>query len=161
MIACIFHQPALRRHLEGETLSTRAKSHLDHCAKCREMLAAHRTIIQHLGARRSELTETPAFLHARIMNNLEAATPHDNSAMFRWVAVAASIAVIAAAAYLMMPSRPTPQAGTWPQLPTGIAFKPSIPENPLEQEIQNLRADTLNAAKALAATFLPESESSK
>jgi hypothetical protein len=159
MIACLFHQPAFRRHLDdGEQLSPRAKAHLSACPKCREMLAAHHTIIGHLSARRNKPRETPPFLHARIMNNLE--TPPRLS-IFRWIAVAASLAVIAAAAYLMIPTPPTRQAATWPEIPTKIAFKSSLPQNPLEQEIQNLRADTMNAAKALAATFLPESESSK
>jgi hypothetical protein len=67
--------------------------------------------------------------------------------------------ILATAIFLSLP-KPVPQPpATWPDFPKRIAFKPSIPENPLETEIQNLRADTLNAAKALAASFLPQSES--
>jgi hypothetical protein len=162
MIACLFHQPAFRRHLDdGERLSPRANAHLSACPKCREMLAAHRAIIGHLSARRKQSPETPPFLHARIMNNLETTPLQQSPAMFRWLAFGASLAAVAAVAYLMTPTRPSQQSARWPDLPTKIAFKTSIPENPLEQEIQHLRADTLNAAKALAATFLPETESSK
>jgi hypothetical protein len=162
MIACPFHQPAFRRHLDdGEQLPPRAKAHLSACPKCREMLAAHHAIIGQLSARRNEPRETPSFLHARIMNNLET-TPHQHApATLRWLALGASLAAIAVTACLLIPNRPAQQTATWSELPTKIVFKTSIPENPLEQEIQNLRADTLNAAKALTATFLPESESPK
>jgi hypothetical protein len=84
MISCFFHQPALRRHLDdGEELSTRSNSHLQACPKCREMLAAHRTIIEHLSARRNQPPATPAFLHARIMNNLDTAPQHRNVSVLR------------------------------------------------------------------------------
>jgi hypothetical protein len=160
MISCFFHQPALRRHLDdGEELSSHAQSHVQACPKCREMLAAHRAIVEHLSARRNPSPATPAFLHARIMNNLEAAPRPRNISILPWAAASATIAILAAAIFLSLPKPPPQPAARWPDLPTRIAFKTSIPENPLAIEIENLRADTLNAAKALAASFLPDSDS--
>ena len=159
MISCFLHQPALRRHLDdGEELSARAKSHLQACPKCRETLAAHRTIINHLSARRNQSLDTPAFLHARIMNNLGTAPPHQSVLVLRWVGAGVTLAILLTAIFLSLPKRVTERTATWPDLSPRTAFKPSIPENPLETEIENLRADTLNAAKALAASFLPESD---
>jgi predicted anti-sigma-YlaC factor YlaD len=160
MISCFFHRSAFRRHLDdGEELSALAKSHLRACDKCREMLAAHRAIIEHLSARRNPSPETPAFLHARIMNNLETAPQHQTASLLRWAGAAVTLAVLATAVFLSLPKQVAKPTATWPDLSPSVGFKPSIPENPLETEIQNLRADTLNAAKALATSFLPESES--
>jgi predicted anti-sigma-YlaC factor YlaD len=160
MISCFLHQPALRRHLDdGHELSARTKAHLHLCLKCRELVAAHRAIIEHLSVRRSASPETPPFLHARIMNNLESAPRRQTVSPLRWAAATCSIAVLGAAIVLSLPKSPVPPTTTFVDLPTTIAFKTTLPENPLEQEIQNLRADTLNAAKALAATFLPEQDS--
>jgi hypothetical protein len=122
------------------------------------MLAAHRAIIEHLSARHNQSQDTPAFLHARIMNNLEKAPRAGNVSILRWAGVGVAVAILAAAIFLSVP-RPAPQpTAMWPDLQTRIAFKPSIPKNPLETEIENLRADTMNAAKALAASFLLESD---
>ena len=160
MISCFLHQPAFRRHLEdNEELSAGAKSHLRACSKCREMLAAHRTIIDHLSTRRSQSPDTPAFLHARIMNNLEAAPQRQSVGILRWVGAGVTLVILATVGFVSLPRRAAEPAATWPDLSPPTAFKPFIPENPLETEIENLRADTMNAAKALAASFLPESES--
>lgn len=122
------------------------------------MLAAHRTIIDHLSARRNQHPDTPAFLHARIMNNLETAPQHQNASGLRWVGAGVTVAILATAVFLSLPKQVAKPAATWPDLSPGMTFKPSIPENPLETEIQNLRDDTMNVAKALAASFLPESD---
>jgi hypothetical protein len=43
----------------------------------------------------------------------------------------------------------------WPEFENEIQFEAKIPENPLAREIEFLRADTLKATRALAASFLP------
>ena len=74
------------------------------------------------------------------------------------------IAAIAIAATLLAlwPSRhSSQQAASWPDVHSDITFKATLPANPLEIEIENLRTDTRNATKALAANFMPESMSEK
>ena len=72
----------------------------------------------------------------------------------RW-AIASACVVLSAGMLSLLTLRQPRQTGTWPEIPTRIEFNASFPANPLETEINNLQADTLNAAKALAATFLP------
>ena len=161
MISCLFHQSALRRHLDdGWPLSARTQSHLDKCSSCREMLEEHSAIIQRLNAKKLGSMETPAFLHTRIMNGIRADVSPSarRSPSLRWAFATVGVAVVGTllAVVLIRPSR-SPVA--WPELKTQLAFKSALPANPLETEIENLRGDALNAAKALAASFLPtESE---
>jgi hypothetical protein len=160
MISCLFHQPALRRHLDdNEPLLGAAKAHLSACRGCREMVAEHRTIIGHLSAHRAAPIPPPPFLHARIVNSIEAATQPERFTAFRWIGAAA--VVIAVGVFLALPKSAPEPVGSWPDLGTKIAFNTSIPENPLEKEIHNLQFDTLNAAKALAANFWPETDSER
>ena len=157
MISCLLHKPELQRYVdEGQALSGKAKAHLETCESCREMVAAHFAIVRQLKAARGEEIETPAFLHARVMSGLEAAPASRGGLRLGWVATVAAVIVIAVGV-LQFGRTPTPRRGaTWPELPTQVAFKAELPANPLETEIANLRDDTLNAAKALAANFLPE-----
>lgn len=122
------------------------------------MLAAHRAIIGHLSARRVEARDTPAFLHARIMSNLQTPVPNGGPFALRWASAVGVAALIVAALFLSRPEPARQTVATWPAMTITPAFKQSLPENPLEAEIQNLRADTLNAARALASSFLPDSE---
>jgi predicted anti-sigma-YlaC factor YlaD len=157
MISCLLHQPALRRHLDdAEPLSERTTAHLKHCRRCREMFAAHSTMIKHLSAEKLEAEPTPAFLHARIMSSLERKNPEPREAsrVFKWAGAFGCVALAAVLVATMRPKQ-AQQTGTWPVFETEIAFKATLPANPLETEIANLRADTLNAAKGLAANFLP------
>jgi hypothetical protein len=164
MISCLFHKPALRRHLDdGEPLSGSTKAHLEHCANCRELLAVHSSIIKSLAVIPA-LIDPPPFLHARVMNSLrETPTAPRRDFKFQWAAVTCAVASITIGIALLPPkqaTRPIERAPSWPTLETQMTFNTALPENPLESEIKNLREDTLNAAKGLAATFLPASEDS-
>jgi hypothetical protein len=122
------------------------------------MIAAHLAIIEHLSAKASKQAPAiPPFLHARVMRGInEPASDQRSRPSFGW-ATAALVLAVAAISLIVFRERPIKQAVTWP-VPTQIAFKAKLPENPLEGEIENLRADTLNAAKGLAATFMPSSD---
>ena len=160
MILCFFHQPALRRHLnDGGPLTPRAKAHLERCPRCREMVAAHLAIIKNLSAKREHAEGTPAFLHARVMNRIQATPTTADRGIPRWAGAVAAFAIVVAT-LLFTPKQPTQREATL-SLPTQIAFKPTLPANPLETEIESLRADTLNAAKAVAANFWPDTPPDK
>jgi anti-sigma factor RsiW len=162
MISCFFHQPALRRHLDdNEPLAARAQSHLDACPRCREMVAAHLAIIKNLSANRGDSIETPPFLHARVVNDLRKTQPEKPRAVLHWATAAAAIALVSVGIAALVTKPTPPRTASFPKIETQIAFQTSLPANPLEVEIQNLRADTLNAAKALAANFLPQTDSEK
>jgi hypothetical protein len=163
MISCLFHNHAIRRHFnDDEPLSESTKAHVDHCGRCRELLVVHSSLVKGLAAT-AEQIEPPPFLHARVMNQLrETPTPAPprRDLRFQWAAAACAVALIAISIALLPPQRPAESTPSWPTLETQISFKTSLPENPLEAEIKNLREDTLNAAKGLAATFLPATEDS-
>jgi hypothetical protein len=156
MISCLFHQPAIRRHLgDNQPLPARAESHLAQCAHCRDLVRAHSAIIVKLANQKPANFKAPAFLHARIMNALQtpAATRSQFVPVLRW---AIPTLLIAATATLLLTRKTPPQQFVEVKIiPKQLALKATIPENPLETEIQNLCADTLNAARALAANFLP------
>jgi hypothetical protein len=162
MISCLFHNRAIRRHLdESEPLSQSTKAHIEHCATCRELLALHSSIVRGLAAIPDRI-DPPPFLHARVMNSLrKTPTAPRRDFKFQWAAATCAVALITISIALLplkQPTLPTESAPSWPTLETQMIFKTSLPENPLESEIKNLREDTLNAAKGLAATFLPTSE---
>ena len=160
MISCLFHKPALQRYVdEGHALSPSANAHLERCDRCREMVAAHLAIIRQLKATRGQQIQTPTFLHARVMSGLEAAPASPHAFKLQWIAAVAAVIVIAGA-LVQFTRKPTPDpVASWPEVSTQVSFNASLPPNPLETEIAKLREDTLNAAKALAANFLPESNS--
>src|SRR4051794_29848262 len=141
MIFCLFHQPALRRHLDdGEPLSARAQSHLGHCRHCREMLRSHLAIIHHLSAKAGEPVDPPPFLHARVMNGLrERSSENQPSFALRWT-MGIAVIVMAATLLAFWPLRhSSQQAASWPDVHSDITFKTTLPANPLEIEIENLR----------------------
>jgi hypothetical protein len=102
--------------------------------------------------------EAPPFLRIRIMNSIEAAEVAKSRACGRvrrfyaaFGLVAVAIAIAIAITVQNRPSQPQQVAIEIPSIP-----KISIPaENSLQSEMENLKADTRNAARALAANFLP------
>jgi hypothetical protein len=163
MISCFFHNRAIRRHLDdGEPLSQSARDHINDCASCREFLAMHSAVVKSLTALPVEEIEAPRFLHARVMNKLrETPTTASRNHKWQWAVATSAVALLTISIAVLPPKRSTEPAPSWPELESPIALKTALPENPLESEIKNLRADTLNAAKALAANFLPAAEDSK
>ena len=160
MISCLLHKPALQRYVDdGQALSAKANAHLEKCEDCREMVAAHLAIVRQLKAARGEEIETPAFLHARVMSGLEGAPVRGGGLRLQWMGAVAAAVVVAVVVW-HVGRKPTPErVASWPEVPIKVAFKAELPANPLETEIAKLREDAFNAAKALAATFLPESDS--
>lgn len=155
MIQCLLHQRALRKHIdEGTSLPAEVNAHAQTCPDCGAILKAHAALS---GAGRPSSAEPP-FLHSRIMNAL-AAAPESSAPRFRWVAATAAVAVAATLAIFTL-QKPAPAvAVAIPTTTLSASLFPKIDttriENPLEQEIENLREDTRNAAQALAASFLP------
>lgn len=162
MISCFFHHRAIRRHLDdSEPLSQSTTGHVEQCADCRELLATHALVMKRLTTPPAQI-EAPPFLHARVMNSLrETPTAHRRDPNFQWAAAMFGIALLTLGIAVLPSKRPAEPTPAWPTLGAPISLKTSLPENPLESEIKNLREDTLNAAKALAATFLPDAEESK
>ena len=164
MIACLLHQPALRRHLDdGAPLSSRTQSHLASCGACREMVAEHRQIIAALETRRQRSVDTPHFLHSRVMAGLRKNQPNQPipSRSFSWVIPAVAMVAVIIASIWISQNRVPQKAASWPEFKTAFALQTTIPRNPLELEIENLRTDTLNATKALAASFTASSGAKK
>ena len=162
MISSFVHNRAIRRHLDdGEPLSESAKAHLEQCANCRELLATHSLVSKGLATPPAQI-EAPPFLHVHVMNGLrETPAPPRRHPKFQWAAAMSGIALLTISIAVLPSKRPAEPTPSWPTLEAPIALKTSLPENPLESEIKNLREDTLNAAKALAATFLPDAKDSK
>ena len=159
MISCFLHKPALQKYVdEGQALSAKAKAHLEKCEGCREMVAAHLAIARQLKAGRGPEVETPAFLHARVMRGLEGETAPRGGLKLGWIGAVAAVVVIGLSISQLDRRRSGNIEVSWPELQTQLAFKAELPANPLEAEIANLRDDTVNAARALAASFLPTSD---
>jgi hypothetical protein len=128
------------------------------------MLAEHRRIIAALETRREYSTETPGFLHARVMAGIREsesakATP---GRTWGWTmpAGAAALLVLVGSVWFSQ-KRVEPTAASWPEIKTAFALEATIPRNPLEVEIENLKADTLNVTRALAASFNTKEEAEK
>lgn len=155
MIHCLLHQRALRKHIdEGASLPAEVNAHAQTCPDCGAILKAHGALGR---AKRPSSTEPP-FLHSRIMNAL-ATAPEAAAPRLGWAAATAVIAAAAAIAAFTL-QKPAPDVAV--AIPTAVLSAKLFPkietariENPLEQEIENLREDTRNAAHALAASFLP------
>jgi hypothetical protein len=164
MIFCLLHQPSFRRHLDGgAALSKSAQAHVNRCPRCRAMLQSHLAIIRHLSAMNDESLATPSFLHARVMNGVRQAAPQkDKQRMLpQWGIAALGCAAVLALALLFVPRNSPMRSASWPDIHSDIAFKTTLPANPLETEIENLRMDTVNATKALAASFMLQQDSEK
>lgn len=162
MISCFFHNRAIRRRFDdGQPLSESTTAHIEACAECRDFVATHSAVVNGLAMRPAEI-DPPPFLHGRVMNTLrEGPAPARHIPKWQW-AVATSAVALITISIAVLPQKPSNEPSpSWPELDTEITWTPSLPQNPLESEINSLRADTLNAAKALASSFLPASEDSK
>jgi len=97
-------------------------------------------------------SEPPPFMHARIMNSLKAPEVAKRLGVRRFFAALAFVTtIILITALIPRAQKPLQVAIEIPQVP-----KITIPPNAsLQQEMENLKADTRNAARALAANFLP------
>lgn len=150
MIRCLIHQSAID---EGKPLSPAAQAHLEECADCAAVLKAHQALTR---ARRPDSAEQP-FLHARIMTALSTA-PEPSTPRLNWAVAFAAITLIATLTVISFNKSATETVAQTTTLNTTNLFRKfetAAIENPLEKEIENLRADTRNAARALASSFLP------
>lgn len=156
MISCLFHSRAIRRHFDDcEPLPGRTIAHIEQCERCREHVAIHSAVVKALTAQSPRL-DGPPFLHSRVMQSLtEAPKAPVGAPKFQWAALSCAVALVAIGIVIHPLNRPAPEP-TWPDLGPKITLKTTLPENPLETEINHLRQDTFNAARALAANFLPE-----
>ena len=97
-------------------------------------------------------SEPPPFMHARIMNLIKAPEVAKRPGVRRFYAALVFVtAVVLLAALIPRAQKPQQVAIEIPKVPE-ITLPPSAS---LQQEIENLKADTRNAARALAANFLP------
>ena len=109
-------------------------------------------IEEKLRASKPPVAEPPPYLHSRIMNSIKAPEAAKRSGVWRFSA-ALAIAAVTIGAIIILNRAPETQ-----QVAIDL---PSIPkvtvsaENSLQAEMENLKADTRNAARALAANFLP------
>jgi hypothetical protein len=160
MISCFFHSHAIHRHLDdGEPLPESTTGHIENCARCRQTVNGQSAVIEALIAP-VERTEAPPFLHARIIRALrEPQNKPRRNLKTQWAVATCAIAVITIGLAVFPPERSVEPAPSWPALRTELTLKTPLPENPLESEINHLREDTLNAAKAFAANFVPDLES--
>jgi hypothetical protein len=149
MIGCLIHRATLRRHLdESQPLTAPARAHLAECPRCAGMVASHRVVISTLKNRAPQ--EAP-FLGARIMNGVRTASPEKKNWKPAWALVTAALVVAAVLVNIGQPKNPTVVTMTIPKLEL-----PAPMQLPIESELENLKADTRNAARALAASFLPD-----
>jgi hypothetical protein len=151
MIRCLPHQRALRRRIEhGEALSEAAHQHVDACPACQaELRLAGAHVLR---------TEAPPFLHARIMNSVRNETVSRRAELSLAWKLAPVLVVAMAFALVMAPKDSSKRELAAKPQPWKIAAfaAPELPqEAPLETELANLQADTVNAARALAENFLP------
>jgi hypothetical protein len=149
MIGCLIHRRALQRHLdEGRALTVTARAHVAGCARCAEMVASHRAVISTL--KNPRLQEAP-FLGARIMNAVRTVSPEKRSWKPAWALATAALVFAAVLVNMNQPKKSTVVTMTFPKLEL-----PAPMQLPIESELENLKADTRNAARALVASFLPE-----
>jgi hypothetical protein len=105
-----------------------------------------------LRASKPESQEPPPFLHTRIMNSLQApeAAKRSGAPRFRAALVFVSAFVLLISLVLREP-KPRQLEIEVPNLP-----QVSLPPNAsLQSEMENLKSDARNAARALASNFLP------
>lgn len=147
MKTCWLYRGAIRNHLdEGRELSAAARLHVRACEACARELETHGALMEALQEKPHQ-TEAP-FLRARILNALEEARPRH----LNWAPGLAFVAVIAIVFVATIRKEPDVAA---PNLQFESPKVAALHE-PFEQELQNLRADTTNALRALAANFLPD-----
>jgi hypothetical protein len=97
------------------------------------------------------------------MNGLRHAEPAKDEKRVapRWAMAIAGFGAVTVFIALMVLRDSPIQTPSWPDVHSDIAFQTTLPANPLQTEIDNLRMDTLNATKALAASFMLEPDSEK
>jgi hypothetical protein len=165
MSLCLPNLPALRRHLDdGAPLPAAAQSHLAECPRCRKMFSTHSAVVAKLTPPADPIA-APPFLHSRVMNAVGATGPDRKQNSLRLAWAIPTLAIALAATFLALNHAPsktvsTPNTPVWNAdlVKTQIAMQPPDLEKPFQNEIKNLQADTLNAARAVASTFLPSSE---
>lgn len=147
MKTCWLYRGAIRNHLdEGRELSPAARLHARGCEACARELRTHCELLAELREKPTE-AEAP-FLRARILNSLEEAPPR----RLNW---APGLALVAVVAIIFVSTRRKEPNGAAPDLQFKSPKVAALHE-PFEQELENLRADTTNALRALAANFLPD-----
>lgn len=150
MNTCWLHRRAIQNFLEGESpLPTGTQQHLDECETCAREMKDQRALIASLASKPAS-AEAP-FLRSRIANAIR--REKQESPPPRYAVALALIAICICAATLLL-NRPRE---------TNIVLEIEKPrlalsgkfESPYDKELENLRADTTNALRALAANFVP------
>ena len=151
MNTCWLHRRAIQNFLEGEApLSAAAQRHLDQCEACASEINEQRALISSLSTKPVEV-ETP-FLRARILNSVRE-DPFQPTPRLRYALAFALIAICFCATPLLLNRGPETKVVLEiekPRLAVTAKFTSSY-----DQELENLRADTTNALRALAANFVP------
>lgn len=151
MNTCWLHRRSIQNFLEGESpLSAAAQRHLEQCETCARELSEHRSLLASLSKKPAE-AEAP-FLRARILNSL-CEEPFQPAPRHRYALAFALIAICLCATPLLLNRPPETKVVLEiekPRLAVTAKFTFSY-----DQELANLRADTTNALRALAANFVP------
>jgi mycothiol system anti-sigma-R factor len=106
-VSCEYTRTVLHGYLDGELDATRAaefERHLENCRECENSLASAEALRSSL--QRSSLYESaPSSLRKKIRTGLDAATVREPSGIpaWRWLAVAASILIVAAVSWYAWP----------------------------------------------------------
>lgn len=155
MKSCWLYRGSIRNFIEGEgALSAAAELHVRKCAECAAQIETHLEVLRSL--RRKPAQPEAPFLRARILNSLE----REPARVERRPALAFAFVAVAACVVFVVTRGRSPQA----EAPTFAFEKPEIFargnfQTPYEKELANLRADTTNAIRALAASFIPAASS--
>jgi hypothetical protein len=155
MIRCWLNSFALTRHLEeGAEISENLRAHLASCETCRATALAQREVISMLSVEIPSVAEPP-FLKARILNAVKATQPSRRPPL--WPAWGLAAAVVVVPIFLLPRREAKVATAEWkfPKLEATSGIKAVAAPLPIETEFENLKADTRNAARALAANFLP------
>lgn len=146
----------------GAAIPADAEMHLQHCARCREFFEGQRAVVSGL-TRKTVTVEPPPFLRTRILNAVRQTERKTGRLDLRWVAATVAVALITALIVTRseperQPARTLNLALNTDLFETKVVVQAANLENPLEAEFQNLENDTRNAARALAASFLPSTD---
>ena len=143
---------------EGRATSGILARHHAACDHCRANAQSARELSQKLRARGIDET-APPFLANRIMNALPTTKPQSSFGFVKWALPLAACAALAL--MLVNPPQQSPvptvaRATPKPEvtIPTSLP-ELSIPEDPLSKELEFILSDSQNAARTLAANFMP------
>ncbi len=158
MIRCWITRVGIQNHVEhGGIMSEKAERHMESCADCREILQSHLTLGKKLRAERPPTCEASPFLHARIMNSVAGAGQNPQRSKILRIFSSVSALGVACLLIAFWPGQkevaPANTMASW-TLPA-LNTPPIRVTASLESELEYLKADTQNAARALAASFLP------